>query len=177
MNNKDLIHIEQVPQINLEYALGHIKDNVWLDAEVAESRVKPYGEDLSPKDIRNASVALIDEDFEKMLKECVNPIVEKYAESNGIEVLKLEGYHLVKYEVGQFFKEHVDETEEFPRKISVVLYLNDNYDGGTITFTKLKFSFKPNPSSIFIFPSTEEFAHSADPIVSGTKYAIVGFWE
>ena len=176
MKNKDLIYIGSIPKITLDYALSHVVENNWTDAAVAESRIKSYGLETKTKEIRDASVGLIDEEFNKLLRENISPLVERYAVINKINISKLEGYHIVKYEKGQFFKEHIDQTQEFPRKISVVFYLNDNYDGGTITFTKIGFSLKPSSGSVLVFPSTEEFCHSADPIISGTKYAIVGFW-
>lgn len=176
MKNNDLIYSTSFPEITLEYALSHMQDN-WSDAVVAQSRIDGYGNNSSTKEIRDASTSNIDEDFYRLLLEKFSPIVEEYSLINGIDVSGPEGYHLVKYEKGQFFKEHIDATEEFPRKISLVFYLNDEYAGGTITFSKNGSSFKPKSGTLLVFPSKEEFSHSADPVIEGTKYAIVGFWQ
>ena len=175
MKNKELIWTFKISSLDLQYVLDHSLGE-WTDAIVANSRIKNYGGKITTKEIRDASIKALDQDLHKLFLKNIDPIVQKYALANNIKINNLEGYHLVKYEVGQFFKEHTDQTEEFPRKISAVFYLNDNYDGGTITFPKLDVSFKPEERTLFVFPSTEEFSHSADPIVSGTKYVIVGFW-
>ena len=176
MNNKNLIWTFKIPNLDLNSVLNYgIGD--WTDAKVAYSRIKNYADVVTTKEIRDASIKSLDENFNKIFLKEIDPIIQKYAIENNITIKNLEGYHLVKYDVGQFFKEHTDHTEEFPRKISAVFYLNDNYDGGTITFSKLGVSFKPEEKTLFVFPSTEEFSHSADPIVSGTKYVIVGFWQ
>lgn len=176
MKNKDLIYIKSVPEISMDYALDHIEGNSWSDAGVAPSRLNQYGEKFEAKDIRNASIAGIDKDFFELLMKTVDPIVKDYAKDHSIEINDLESFHLARYTPGQFFKDHTDRTEEFPRKISAVVYLNDNYEGGKITFTKLGLSFKPSASTVFIFPSTEEFSHFAEPVAYGIKYVIVGFW-
>lgn len=177
MNGKDLISIIKIPEVTLDYTLAHIHEHTWTDALVAESRVKTYGDGVVSRDIRHANVVRIDEEFAALLTEKVDPIANQYSIDNNIPVDKLEGYHVVRYDEGQYFREHTDQTNEFPRKISMVLYINDDYEGGTITFTNLGVSFKPEASTLFLFPSTEEFAHSADTIISGTKYIVVGFWQ
>lgn len=160
----------------MSYVLDNIDSTLWSDAGVAPSRLNQYGSQFEAKEIRNASIAAIDKDFLKLLVDKIEPIVHKYAKENSIEIKQLESFHLARYTQGQFFKEHTDRTEEFPRKISVVVYLNDNYEGGKITFTNLELSFKPSESTVFVFPSTEEFAHFAEPVLSGIKYVVVGFW-
>jgi hypothetical protein len=172
-----MISVTHIPEINMEYVLSHIYDETWTDALVAESRVKTYGEGVVSRDIRHAYVGRIDDEFANLLKEKVDPVVMQYSLDNNIPVSNLEGYHVVRYEKGQYFKEHTDQTDEFPRQISIVLYINDDYEGGTITFTKIGVPIKPDASSLFVFPSTSEFSHSADPIISGTKYIVVGFWQ
>jgi predicted 2-oxoglutarate/Fe(II)-dependent dioxygenase YbiX len=176
MNSLDMISIYDVPNIKLDYVLGHCSEHEWADARVAESRYKTNN-NLSAKDIRDANVKRIDVELNDLLRKEVDFIVNEYAIRHSINITTGEGYHVVRYVPGQFFAEHIDSTEEFPRKISAVLYLNDNYDGGTITFSNLNKSFKAKSNTLFVFPSSEEFIHSADPVTSGVKYCIVGFWS
>jgi hypothetical protein len=168
------IFIDKLSNISLEDILSNHLQFPWSDAEVAESRYA--GNNLSPKDIRDASTNVFTESFNNILNEQVEPLVIEYAKQNGIFELKNEGYHIVRYTKGQFFAEHTDATSEYPRRVSAIVYLNDDYEGGTITFTKINASFKPEENTIMIFPSSKDFAHSADPVISGTKYAIIGFW-
>lgn len=176
MNKLDMISIHDLPSIELDYVLNHCASDSWGDAHVANSRYKEFAGTKSLKDIRDSDTKVLDYDLQTLLKTEVDPLVQEYSKKNNIDISVGEGCYLVRYNVGQFFSEHTDETEEFPRKISAVLYLNDDYEGGTITFTKLNHTFKPQANTLFIFPSSEDFRHSADPVTSGTKYCIVGFW-
>jgi len=174
MTSLDKIFIDKVSDILLDDILSNHLQFPWTDAKVAKSRLE--GSKLSYKDIRNASTNIFTEDFKKKLNSKIEPLVIEYANKNNIYELKNEGYHIVRYTEGQFFTEHSDFTQEYPRRVSAIVYLNDDYEGGTITFTKIQKSFKPETNTIMIFPSSEHFSHSADAVISGTKYAIIGFW-
>lgn len=176
MNSIENISIVKFNEITLEDVLAYCNNDSWIDGGVAKSR---YSSELGGevnKNIRDAKIAKMPEDFYHNLDKLIDPYIKKYAKDNNINILKRINYVVTKYSKGQFFKEHTDTTKEFPRKISAILYLNDNYTGGTITFTKFNKTFKPNANSLFIFPSSEYFSHSADPVIDGIKYVIVGFW-
>ena len=174
MTSLNDIFIDKISEISLEDILKNHLAFTWTDAGVAESRYSDNG--LSSKDIRDASTNRFTESFTNILNSKLEPLVTEYANKHGVFDLKNEGYHIVKYTKGQFFAEHTDATPEYPRRMSAIVYLNDNYEGGTITFTNINKSFKPEENTIMIFPSSKDFAHSADPVISGTKYAIIGFW-
>ena len=172
-----MISVISLDQITLQYVLDHCDKDNWEDAAIAKSR---YSEKLGAginKEIRNLKTSTIDSELHSILDKHVGDEVQKYANDHGFNVSRNTSYSLARYSVGDFFVEHTDTTVEFPRTISAVLYLNEDYDGGTITFTKLNKTFKPKANSLFIFPSTEDFSHSADPVLSGTKYVIIGFWS
>jgi hypothetical protein len=174
MSKLNNIFIDKLSGISLEDILDNHLNASWTDAGVAASRYSSNG--LSSKDIRDASTNRFTESFNDVLNAKVEPLVTEYAQQNGIFELKIEGYHIVRYTEGQFFAEHTDATPEYPRRMSAIIYLNDDYEGGTITFTGIEQSFKPEKNTIMIFPSSKDFSHSADPVISGTKYAIIGFW-
>lgn len=174
MSNFPDIFIDKVVGISIDDILNNHLEFSWTQAGVAESRYKNNG--LSSKNIRDASTNRFTKDFTQILNDKVGSLVLRYAEENNIKDLKNEGYHIVRYTEGQFFAEHTDATPEYPRRVSAIVYLNDNYEGGTITFTNIEKSFKPETNTIMIFPSSEHFSHSADPVISGIKYAIIGFW-
>ena len=176
MSHLSDIFVSDLPNINLQDILDEYKAMDWFDANVAESRYK-NNKGITEKDIRNASVSSVSLYLQNILDKEIRPLVKKYAEEHSIYGLEHQYYHVVKYVKGQFFAEHTDATEEYPRKISVLLYLNDDYSGGTITFTKLNRSIKPDKGTVIIFPSSDEFSHSADPVEDGTKYVVVGFWS
>jgi hypothetical protein len=84
-----------------------------------------------------------------------------------------KNYLLRKYNVGGEIGPHIDKNIELPRNTmdwSVLFYLNDEYEGGKITFLNKNISFKPSAGSALIFPCVEP--HQAEMVVSGTKYYI-----
>lgn len=178
MSNLEKIEVVNVKEISLEYLLKNAKNKYWIPGKIAKSR---YSLDLGAainKDIRDVDHLIISNELQNFLNKYIEPHVYQYAKKHNMSISQQNaGYSFNRYSAGQFFKEHVDSTSEEPRTISIVLYLNDDYEGGTITFTKLNKSFKPEANSLFIFPSNEEFMHSADPVISGVKYIVVGFWS
>lgn len=86
---------------------------------------------------------------------------------------------LLRYREGQHYDWHVDadlaaHAESHNRHLSVVLYLNDDFEGGATEF--IDGARKPLPGQALIFPSNWNFLHSAQPVKKGTKYAIVTWY-
>lgn len=97
-----------------------------------------------------------------------------YANRHGIEeVLYHEPYNLLKYKSGQEYKTHYDGSTGMGRALSAICYLNDDYEGGEIEFPQFKVKIKPEPGMLLLFPSNFAYQHTAYPITSGTKYALV----
>jgi len=53
---------------------------------------------------------------------------------------------------------------------SLVAYINDDYEGGEISFPNHNITIKPKAGSMIMFPSQEPFIHEVKPIISGTRY-------
>jgi predicted 2-oxoglutarate/Fe(II)-dependent dioxygenase YbiX len=84
-----------------------------------------------------------------------------------------EGYTILKYSVDQKFNLHVDDHPDFTRRVSMVYYPNDDYEGGEITFNNFDITYKPKSNELIIFPSNFMYSHSVSPVTSGTRYAVV----
>ena len=89
--------------------------------------------------------------------------------------LKHEGYAILRYGVGQKFNSHVDDHPDFTRRVSTVYYANDAYEGGEISFKNFGISYKPKANEMLVFPSNYVYMHSVNPVISGTRYAIVSW--
>lgn len=63
------------------------------------------------------------------------------------------------------------------RDISLVIYLNDDYEGGEIVFPKQAVSVKPRKGMLIAFPSTHHFLHGVNPVVQGHRFAIVNWFS
>lgn len=174
MTIKDNLFITEVDGIDIEQILPSYPESAWKMGGIAESRYKNAKDLTKATDLRDAHSASPCNTLNKFLQDIIDPIADNYAKEKKIDFNQKE-YQLVRYKEGQFFKKHVDATEEFPRKISILLYLNDNYSGGEIIFTKENILIKPKKNTLIIFPSSEDFSHSAEPVLSGTKYVVVGF--
>lgn len=83
------------------------------------------------------------------------------------------GYQINKYEETQFYDYHIDITRNIDvrRVLSMVIYINDDYEGGEIQFPY--YSYKPVRGQAILFPSTWLYPHRSRPVNSGTKYSIV----
>jgi len=97
-----------------------------------------------------------------------------YASRHGIEEqLFHEPYNLLKYRNGQEYKTHYDGSTSMGRALSAICYLNDDYEGGEIEFPEFKVKIKPEAGMLILFPSNFAYKHTAYPVTSGTKYALV----
>lgn len=86
-----------------------------------------------------------------------------------------EGYAILRYGVNQKFNTHVDDHPDFTRRVSTVYYLNEDYEGGEIYFSKFNVRYKPKANELLIFPSNYVYSHAVLPITSGVRYAIVSW--
>lgn len=98
-----------------------------------------------------------------------------YAKHFGLKGLKHSPFSVVRYAPGDFFEEHVDSVPGLERTVSLVYYLNDDYDGGDLYFTKLNLRVSPQKNSLIIFPSNYVYSHVAEQVTAGEKIAIVSF--
>ena len=100
--------------------------------------------------------------------------VKDYAKRFNIGELRYwEALNFVKYGPGQHFQEHTDHGFSYNCVVSLVGYVNDDYDGGELYFRMQGVKVKPKAGDLFVFPSNFMYAHQAMPVHSGTKYSIV----
>jgi hypothetical protein len=110
---------------------------------------------------------------------------------------------IMKYIEGCSMGAHFDaQAGDRTLKYSIVLYLNEDYEGGEISFAirdydlrdpkysemkpledvhdprnkdRIDFWLKPKPGSALIFPSTHPFMHRVHEMKKGDKYIFPGF--
>lgn len=113
-------------------------------------------------------------DLHKFLKHRQLQAVKHYAGIHGIPELRYwEATNFVKYETGQHFTEHTDHGFSYNCTVSLIGYLNDDYEGGELEFRFWNLLVKPKAGDLFIFPSNFMYPHRALPVLSGTKYSVV----
>jgi hypothetical protein len=97
-----------------------------------------------------------------------------YTENTGIEFGWIPNFYKIqKYSNGSYMGPHVDSIDKTADKsptISIVLYLNEDYEGGNICFPEQGLDIKPKAGSMIIFPSYPPYYHDPKPVTKGTKY-------
>lgn len=99
------------------------------------------------------------------------------------KIKNIENPQFLRYDIEDHYIEHND-CEDFvnnkikkiiDRDISVIIFLNDNYEGGELEFTNLQLSIKPKAGMMIAFPSYMEFSHKVHKVTKGTRYSIVSW--
>jgi hypothetical protein len=114
----------------------------------------------------------------KFLNDNLNPVLDLYCnEYTAHHWKKNEGWQLLKYGADNYFVNHYDDSKQYPRTVSMSFYLNDDYEGGEIEFSRFNLKIKPKANQAIFFPSNYVYNHTVHPVTSGTRYAVVGWWE
>ena len=84
--------------------------------------------------------------------------------------------HLLKYDESGHLPAHQDQGIS-SRVLSVLLYLNDDYEGGEIEFRHSGLKFKPKAGSVLFFPSNFLYVHEVYPVTKGPRYALPNWYH
>ena len=115
----------------------------------------------------------IDEKLYKIINNLLEKYLKKYDALGYVQIKEDTGYMLLRYKTGDYVKKHVDTSSDQHRTLSCSLILNDDYEGGEITF--FDGEIKPNlkKGDLLIFPSSFTYPHQVLPVTSGTRYSII----
>lgn len=80
---------------------------------------------------------------------------------------------LLKYDTGDYIHPHTDFDDHY--YASVVLNLNQNYDGGEFCFFNKNLKIKLGEGDALVFPNNYFYVHEVSQITSGTRYSINSF--
>lgn len=150
--------------------------NNFISQEDAESLIR-LANILSPQDapgqwnemiFSGPEVSAI---LDKYKEKTVNLINEKFNVSSHF----CGGSYLVRWGIGKKMDLHVDDLGSGENHLSAVLYLNEDYDGGSIVFPTHNLHIKPKKFELIIFPGNLNYAHEVTEVISGTRFT-VPFW-
>jgi len=137
------------------------------------------------------------------LQKAFDNVARDYAKAQGItdEPKLFPQYPIKKYKPGTYMGAHFDQQEGDERlKVSFVMYLNDDYEGGEISFTiaspngvleiggppsdfahairgrDYTFAVKPKAGSVIVFPPSPPYHHTAHLVKSGEKIMVPQHW-
>lgn len=161
-----------------EAMIEEAKLGEWTQAEITN-----YGDrgmltqhiDLKARNVQvkgPAKIPALCRSFSNILAKRGMPIIQSHW---GIKGLRLSGPQLAKYEPGSHIRAHNDTATEFSsRCVSALLYLNEEYEGGSLLFPRLGLAHKPTTGELVLFPS--EYLHAVAPVTAGVRYCFVGFY-
>jgi predicted 2-oxoglutarate/Fe(II)-dependent dioxygenase YbiX len=117
--------------------------------------------------------------FKDTVREIINPFY-------GVEISESEVPQILSYGIGGHYQPHIDGEslwqtpdgeliwkKSTERDLSMVFYLNDDYEGGDFIFPDLKVRVRPEPGMLVCFPSNHHYKHGVEPVTKGKRYSIV----
>ena len=134
--------------------------------------------DLVKREVRSAGV-LYDRDIPQLaafIRRRVLVGSESFSARLGSTAPILDGLQIIRYRPGGFYATHKDNPggeRDNRRQVTVVVYLNEDFRGGGLVFTKLDYTFTPRTGHVLLFPS--HYPHKAETVVEGIKY-IIATW-
>ncbi len=110
---------------------------------------------------------------------------QKAAALAGNQLAWFETPRILRYQSGGFYLRHSDSCQwdaasrswfkVHDRDLSLLLYLNDDFKGGGLSFTHFNYRFQPKAGDLLVFPSDNRFEHQAEKVESGFRY-VVASW-
>lgn len=82
-------------------------------------------------------------------------------------------FQIQRTSVGEFFNWHADEDRR--RRLAIIFYLNDEFDGGQTEFEYQNFVYQPKRGSLLLFPPYWTHVHRGRPVERGVKYIATAF--
>ena len=124
----------------------------------------------------------------------IEKIIKKMCYITNYSFENAEDLQVVKYEPNGFYRPHYDtcceenciditKKQGGHRVVTTVIYLNDDFEGGSTKFPKLNINLKPPKYSAILFFSLDSqknkchpySLHGGEPVISGEKY-IANIW-
>lgn len=107
----------------------------------------------------------------------IDECVWDYRNANGLMLRGGEPFTVLKYAEGSEYRTHWDSSPDNGRVLSLVAYMNDDYEGGELDFPAYGLTVKPEAGMVLLFPSGYQHKHTARPVSSGTKYSFVTWFQ
>lgn len=105
---------------------------------------------------------------------CAGEAIKKYNEK--FKYAKIQGdsgYTLLRYQEGEFYKEHTDHFLQAPRIVSCSFTLNDEFEGGEFGFFNRELIYNSPKGSALMFPSNFMYPHEIMPVTKGVRYSVI----
>jgi hypothetical protein len=170
---------------NIEDLLNNSNDAQWSPSRIIRSPEEGYVVDKSIRD--NLYFWLnYNLDYEKetklkmirlnsMIDTAILPSLFDYQSKYGVQIKSRDPYELLKYYEDNHLSSHTDDGGDNHSRVSLLFYINDDYEGGEIVFEYLNVSYSPKVGDIIIFPSSYIYRHHVNKVTKGVRYCIADF--
>jgi SM-20-related protein len=102
----------------------------------------------------------------------------------GTRLTDCEQPQFLRYEEGDFFVRHQDgNTDQIDfdhlrvRRISIVVFLNDSFSGGSLTFYDPATTFAPTAETGLLVAFKADTVHEVLPVTSGERFTIISWFR
>jgi len=123
----------------------------------------------------------MDGEIFKVMSKAKDTYIKTLTEKRGIEhvpnISSDEGYQILHYSEGYYFKEHCDNSGGMSRVLTCTLNISDDHDGGLFRFLRGEFDVRLNAGDAVLFPSNFMFPHEVTEITRGERHAIVTWFH
>jgi len=123
----------------------------------------------------------MDSEIFKVMLKAKDTYLKTLTENRGIvhvpDVQADEGYQILHYSEGYYFKEHCDRATGMTRVLTCTLNISDDHDGGLFRFLRGEFDVRLNAGDAVLFPSNFMFPHEVTEITRGERHSIVTWFH
>ena len=113
-------------------------------------------------------------EVDQLLFTYVSKIIGFYNSSHRhIDLSVDEGYNLLRYRPGGKYEQHTDQGPKNNRAVTIIFNLNDDYEGGELSFFSYDKTYHLAKGDVIVFPSSFMFDHGIRPVTSGIRYSMV----
>jgi Rps23 Pro-64 3,4-dihydroxylase Tpa1-like proline 4-hydroxylase len=141
--------------------------------------------DLNSRDVKCADITKIMPQIKALYDNIVHHVINPFY---GFKIRDSEAPQLLVYNSGGHYRAHYDGVAKWKnpdgsiiwkksvdRDVSTILFLNDEFEGGDFVFPDLRVRIRPEPGLLVAFPSSQFYSHMVEPVISGTRYAMVNW--
>jgi predicted 2-oxoglutarate/Fe(II)-dependent dioxygenase YbiX len=184
-----LIRPNIINEVGLTEIRHHIETSQKTDLSVFDPQKsnqtggKEWRVDKNIRDTQHVEMGPLFPKIVELFKDTVREIINPFYQ---VQISESEIPQILSYGVGGHYCPHIDgeslwqtPTGELiwkkstDRDLSMVFYLNDDFEGGDFIFPDLKIRVRPEPGMLICFPSNRYYKHGVEPVTKGKRYSIV----
>ena len=111
--------------------------------------------------------------FSKSFREAIDQPLRQYFSEYGNVAQTFARTSMLRYGAGQFFTDHIDDSQFNHRRLSMTYYIDEGYEGGEIEFPRFNLRVKAKKHQLLLFPSNYVYNHRVHPVTSGVRHVLV----